>query len=251
MRTALLAAICLVLSAQSATIVIRGPNAAAGSVAGGGGGSCGGSAPTFDAASEVAAPGNGVATISWSHTCTGADGLLCVFIGQGVTGGTPVTINSVTYNGDALTKLTGYASSFNFCHVDMWYRVAPDTGGSFTIEITAASAVDQLVGSAISLANVCASTSFGTPVPATGTASPATTTVTSAATELVVGCLFTDDNAGIAVTTGTERFEIEDIESDTSWSGLTATGAASVSPAWSIDSAPQDWACSAVSVKGK
>lgn len=223
-------------------------------VTGGGGGSCGGSAPTFDAATICNGPTNGPTSISWSHTCTGANGLICVFIGQGQ-GNPAKTIDTVTYNGDALTRLSGYfGSDGNFCHTDMWYRLAPDTGGSFTITVTAASAVDQFVGGSVSLANVCQSTPFGTPVPAfcfpaagcTGTAS---TTVSSASTELVVGSLMTDDESGIAVTVGTQRLEIENIEGDTAFNVLTATGAASVTPTWTFDVSVA-WAVSAVSVKG-
>lgn len=212
----------------------------------------GGSAPTYDNASSKASVG--VNTDTLSHTCgaTGTDGIVLVFICQGQSG-TPIAINTITYNGVTMTNIGSFASTDgNFCHVDGWYALAPATGAHDVVWTTVASAsITQVATGAISLTGVNQSTPFGTPATNNGaTAGPATVTISSSSSELVLTATMTDATT-VTATTGTARWTQNNISSDTSASGSTTTGAASVSPAWTLGgSVDNGWTISAVGVKG-
>lgn len=75
----------------------------------------------FDFSSSGNNSGGATATITISHTCSGSDRILFVAIAPGSR-----TINSVTYNGDALTEIDFV--SFGPLNAAMYYMVAPDSG---------------------------------------------------------------------------------------------------------------------------
>lgn len=82
------------------------------------------------AAIEFDAAGTGSETagtdISWSHTIAEADELLVVGVANEV--GASLTTGSCTYNGDAMTLVTGRNQSN--LRVAFWYLVNPDTGAN-------------------------------------------------------------------------------------------------------------------------
>jgi hypothetical protein len=81
----------------------------------------------FDAASETFS--NSTSSLGWSHTCTGSDRILWVYVMHNSGAG---TISSVTYNGVALTK---YVEDALGQRSSLWYLIAPSTGTN-TITVT-------------------------------------------------------------------------------------------------------------------
>lgn len=60
-----------------------------------------------------------------SHDVSGSNTILIVHVGHEWSGAS--SISSVTYNGDAMTKISGNASSSGF-DLSTWYLIAPDDG---------------------------------------------------------------------------------------------------------------------------
>lgn len=96
----------------------------------------------FDAASG--STGFVVTSLTWSHTCTGANLILWVAV---VATGEGDDISSVTYNGVGLTRAgtDGFASS----RLDLWYLISPATG-THDIVITSSNFETDLHGCAAS-----------------------------------------------------------------------------------------------------
>lgn len=92
-------------------------------------------------------------SLSWSHTCSGTDRVLLVM--SYVYNGTAASATSITYNGVALTKADGVASTLesNNQYVELWYLVAPATGAN-TITINYSASVSNSSGDAISFTGV-------------------------------------------------------------------------------------------------
>lgn len=94
------------------------------------------------------------ATFNWSHTCTGSNLVLMVFVGIIDTGLHP-TVSGITYNGVALTHVVAsnnYGTSSNYA--DYWYIKNPTTGAN-SIAVTLSSAPNiQVFGGGISLTGV-------------------------------------------------------------------------------------------------
>lgn len=68
-----------------------------------------------------------VNSISWTHTCSGEDRLLLVFIGSNI------GCSSITYNGVGMTLVdTQVAGAGNRCG-QIWKLVNPSTGSAYTI----------------------------------------------------------------------------------------------------------------------
>jgi len=85
----------------------------------------------LDAASESGYESS-VSSISWSHTCTGANGLLVVGVGHNDFSD---TVDNITYNSDAVTAIRAEKAGIS-TRSSIHYRLAPDTGGSYTIVVT-------------------------------------------------------------------------------------------------------------------
>lgn len=72
-------------------------------------------------------------TLSWSHTCAGSQRLLMVGVVTLADSPPPPDIVSLTYNGVALTKISGVSEGG--VHVELWYLVNPPAG-TYNIVIT-------------------------------------------------------------------------------------------------------------------
>lgn len=159
-----------------------------GKVVFGGGVTAASSPPTFDATGEQDKYTTSGTSITFTHTCSGSNRLLLVAVAwQAIT---PGALVGITYNGDALTKITGATKTFNWAHtvVELWYLIAPDTGGAYDVVITSANTV-FLQGTSSSYNGVHQTTPFGTAAVAgidDPAGSPATVNVSSATGELVV-----------------------------------------------------------------
>jgi len=84
-------------------------------------------------ASAYGNDGGGLTTsISWSHTCTGSNLILIV----GTVSGSNGNVSGVTYNGVAMTKITGSSGYSSQCgNTVFWYLINPPTG-SHTVAVT-------------------------------------------------------------------------------------------------------------------
>jgi hypothetical protein len=125
-----------------------------------------------DAVSTSAAVDGGM-SVTWAHTCAGANRALMVTIqttsGYG-------TVSGVTYAGAALTPMI-QSYAFGGVRTDVWTRLAPATGAN-NIVVTFSGAAYARAG-AISATGVDQTTSYlVSPVTATGTSAAPTATAT-------------------------------------------------------------------------
>lgn len=98
----------------------------------------------FDASSQ-GQNGGGLATLTFSHTCSGSNRILFVNTGCHTS---IATITGVTYNGVAMTSVHAPITSPDNFYMQLWYLLAPATGAN-NIVVTA-SAADGIVGEAAS-----------------------------------------------------------------------------------------------------
>lgn len=123
----------------------------------------------FDAASSGGGSGAST-TLSWSHTCTGANRLLVVGILDSEAGQTVDNVTGVTYGGVAMTKTDASSLQTNVKTVSMWYLLSP-AAGSNTITVTKSTSVNGMYGIASSYTGVLALDAHAT----TGNSSGGTT----------------------------------------------------------------------------
>jgi hypothetical protein len=138
---------------------------------------------------------------SFSHTCTGADGLLFV----GIVGDyTADDITSVTYNGDTMTLVDKRRNPGEARWTYLYYRLGPDTGGSYTVQINASSS-HFLTGGAVSYTGAQQSGVPDASNTGESDTSPLTISVTTVANNcwtVLVGCC---EGANVAAGTGSTQ----------------------------------------------
>ena len=153
-------------------------------------------AVAFDAASSAA--GAGDVPLTFSHTCSGSDRVLLVWVG--VREGAPPTVTSITYNGVNLTRVGGDS---NDPLIDLWRLIAPATGAN-NVVITLSANVAVFTGIAISFTGAHQTTPLGTAV--FEFAGDQSIAVSSATDELVCDALFVANDGTATVGAGqTER----------------------------------------------
>lgn len=205
------------------------------------------SVPVFDVASSSV--GVAVAGLTWSHTCTGANGCLTVGVGSGAV--TPHATSTVTYNSEALTELHD-GVTVN-AHASGHYLVAPATGSALSIVVTLSGTDDEVICGAASYTSVDQSTPVGTPNSDGNTTTTATVTIAAVVGDLVVDQMYYA-NWGLgdphAAGAGqTERVNRTDSGDGTGFLGLSEeAGAASVVMSWSV--AAGSWRAGGVSLVG-
>ncbi len=91
-------------------------------------------------------------SITWSHTCSGDNRILVV--GAGHVNDPGRTISGVTYNADAMTKVRNDVSYDGLPQTSVYYQLAPDTGGSYSIVVTFSAAPDASCAGAASFTGV-------------------------------------------------------------------------------------------------
>lgn len=84
----------------------------------------------------------GPRTVSYSHTVTGSNTLLVVWVGIWQDVGGTGTVSSIDYNGTALTSAIASFRSSNMAG-EMWYLVNPTTGAN-TLSVTVTGATDGI-----------------------------------------------------------------------------------------------------------
>ena len=81
----------------------------------------------FDAKYNSVTPGTAT-SLTYSHTCTGSDLILVVGVLNVPPSGSASAPTGVTYNGDAMTKITDKSSGSGRQKNSLWYLINPDTG---------------------------------------------------------------------------------------------------------------------------
>lgn len=200
-------------------------------------------AVAFDAASS--SNGGVVASLTFSHTCSGSDRLLVV--GCAINSGASAAVSGVTYNGVAMTSAGAAVMDGGNTEVSLWYLVAPATGAN-NIVVSISGTISGIAAGGTSFTGVDQATPVGTYASANGNSSTASVSVSSESGGMVIdiaGCFITRT---LSVGSGqTQRF-------NTSGgfvvvgAGSTEPGASSVTMSWSLSSA-DNWAIAALPIK--
>lgn len=168
------------------------------------------------------ASGNGVTSISWSHTCTGTD--RAIFVGMSHSG----TITGVTYAGVAMTAVIEAVPGDGAYNAATWKLSNPASGANTVVVTFSASATGE--GGAFSVTGAHQTTASLTSGATTSTGLDTTPTITiaSATGDMVFG-MTASNQAFAPVAPGTGGTELWDIEAVfvSSWA-VREDGAASV-----------------------
>ncbi len=192
------------------------------------------SQPTYDQSSTKS--GMGVGSNSWSHTCSGSDGLLVV----GATSENK-SVTSVTYNTIPLTKGSSVVGGAAM-EVSFWYLVNPPTG-AHTVVVTQSGNADLYCG-AVSFNGVDQGTPLGTFSTAKANSNAPSLNVTSTASDLAFAILGTIVSNPTPNASQTQTHEIGNTLYNAS---STAPGAASVTMSYTMSS--EDWVLIGVSIQ--
>ena len=199
--------------------------------------------PVFDAHSTAKGTAS---SLTFSHTCTGADRYLKVAVGVNFTDN---DVTGVTYNGVALTLLSALE---NVMRDEFWYLIAP-AAGTFNIVVTFAGATREKVCHGDSYTDVHQTTPHGTVATAFANSTTPSVAVSSAAGELVVDALAakeSDAPATLTVHASQTQRGNDSANAANAVFGATSeeAGAASVTMSWTLSST-NDWATIGVSLK--
>lgn len=192
-------------------------------------------------------------TLTISHTVTAAN-LLLVGVGVGFddVGTDPLTVlTGVTYNGVAMTAVSGSDSDDNSFEGCRWYSLASPATGTHDVVITVNNNDAQIGVGIIGFTD--ANTTLKTPSVATNTtANPSVTVVDTASGDIVVSALATDGSSGATTAGGTvfTNGDIEDINSDSDFNFQyqTASGA-NTNCTWTNSTTGSGWATSGLAVR--
>ena len=136
--------------------------------------------------------------ITVPFTCTASSDSILI-IGIGSSDSVPRAVSTVTYNGDTCYSIGGGNDSSN-SSCELWYRVGPDTGGSYNIVVTMASKCDEIIVCAWTYEGVDQTSPYDTAAFNSGDSTKASVDVTNSATgDLVVSTYYnltTDTTSG-------------------------------------------------------
>mgnify|MGYP001600785402 CR=1 FL=1 len=167
-------------------------------------------------------------TLTFAHTTAGANKYLIV--GVALRPGT-VTVNTVTYAGVSMTRLTPDQVNGDV-KCSMWELVAPAASGNVVITMSAAP-TDGVIGGAVSFTGVDQTT------PSSGVVKNATVsvTVTSVADDFVIDAIAVDELLGAVGAGQTQQWNL--LQTGTRGAGSTEPGAApSVVMSWASGTLP-------------
>lgn len=204
-----------------------------------------GSTPiTRDAFSSTT--GAAVSSLTWTHTVAGSDRILLVAVQVfDDTSQAERTVSSVTYNGDALTRID--RKDEGNIAAELWYRIAPDTGTN-NVVVTLGAANEFSIAGASSYNGVDQTN----PINVTGTASGGLVEASTSVTTLSDGCMAVDStikyatNETLTVGTGqtsnysTVRGSGFGIAGASSYELKTTAGAVTMNHTWTVND--RDWA---------
>jgi len=186
---------------------------------------------------------------SFSHTCSGSDRLLLVWVYFDRGAGAYYT-SALTYNGSALTQV-GTFTVGTAGYGELWALVNPASGTN-TLSATYSNAgpTAKVAIRALSYNGVNQTTAYGTLATSAGTSTTATVNVTSATDELVVSGVVSNEG-GVTLTVGadqTQRYIVHQLGGGGVWSAIfsdepgaattTASAGLNSSLAWGIAALP-------------
>jgi len=187
-----------------------------------------------------------ISSYSWDHECSGNNRLLVVgnsWAGSGF--GTSTT--SITFNGDALTAIrSDDIQLYPKYSTALYYRIAPDTGGAYTVAVTFSGTTDDAVGGAISYTGA---DQENQPDAHNGNATTHTKVGTVDVTTIVDNCwvvavLVRTPEEGDPISGNTERWKVGTYAGSDTGGPKTPAGAQTMSWSWTNDG---NWAISAAS----
>lgn len=186
---------------------------------------------------------------TFSHTCTGSDRLLLVWVFFDRGNGT-YNVSSLTYAGVAMTQVATFA--YGYRYLELWRLVAPAAGtANIAATYNNVGPTAKVIIRAFSYTGVSQDAPLGATSSATGFGTTATLVVSSASGELVTDAIGgLSAGANIVVGSGqTSRYE-----SDNGTTGIQAVGcseeagAASVTMSWTWATGDY-WELAAVPIK--
>ncbi len=197
---------------------------------------------------SVGASNGSVTSLTWAHTVNnGSNGILVVSVAPLHEALPSNAITSVTYAGQALTKII--AASSTQVDAELWYLLSPQTGTNNVVVTVNGSA--DVVAAATDYFNVSQSTPLGTPASTSGQSASPSVTATSANGQLVVDSVaFSADMAPVSPS-GSGQTQLWNGNSGTGsgsdafGAGSYVDGAASVTMSWSVNQSDY-WAEAAV-----
>ena len=189
-----------------------------------------------------------VSSYSWSHEATGSNLILVVgdsHVGSGV------TVTGITFNSDALTFIRSDAEG-NY-RSTIYYRIAPDTGGSFTVEVTLSGTASSAVAGAVSYTGVAQTGQPDGSDGEVGNVGPtAAVNVTTVADNTWVFSVIVIDNETFLNSDETERWKFDGGDASNGGKGGSDTNGPKT-PAgihtmtWTFQASGIDWSISAAS----
>ncbi len=206
-----------------------------------------GSPIAVDTTSVGTSNGN-VTSLTWAHTVNaGSNGVLVVSVAPLHEAQPSNAITSVTYAGQALTKIV--AASGTSVDAELWYLLSPQAGTNNVVVTVNGSA--DVVAAATDYFNVSQTTPLGTPASANGQSASPSVTATSATGQLVVDALAFCADMAPASPSGSGQTQLWNSNSgtgsgsDSFGAGSYVDGAASVTMSWSVSQSDY-WAEAAV-----
>jgi hypothetical protein len=157
------------------------------------------------------------------------------------------TVTGVTYAGAALTFIGAQNDSGSKTRVELWYRVAPQTGTNNVVVTFSGTTNDDVVVGASSWRGVHQTTPLGTLARASGKSSTASVIVSSATHEAVVDVVAADSKSVTAQAGQTQLWSRQ--LDKVGGGGSYRPGAASVTMSWMVNNGGNDWAIAAVPLK--
>lgn len=202
----------------------------------------------IDAASSASDFTGTIATLTWSHTCTGSNRALIVAINDC---SNPGAITGVTYNGVAMTLVESLQATFSLVQL---YALSNPDPGAHDIVATMGSAGDSHVGGAVSFTGAYQITSYltGTVATATGTSSTPSVDVPSIAGEIAIDTISAIITVGTpTATVGADQTEQWGIDSSGlgSFGSSTEAGAGNKVMSWTLGGTIDAWGLIGVSVR--
>ncbi|MEK7952019.1 SdrD B-like domain-containing protein [Luteolibacter soli] len=193
------------------------------------------------------------ASVSMSHTVSGTNRLLLVAVNYEDDSTAGMTINTVTFNGVALTRVSRVPSSQEAV-AELWSLVNPPAvTANVVVNMTAFSSADALHLAATTFTGVNQTTPLGTVVTAAAATTPMTITAGGATGDLVFVTGAVDDSR-TATPTGTAATAIWNANAGGTGDGVRSVGSSragdgnSAAFAWTL-SAADGWGAIAVPIK--
>ena len=191
----------------------------------------------------------GGSSMTISHTTSGTDRLMLVGVSFGL--GAGESVSEVRYNGVLLNFEGAINGPGNDSRIEIWSKVAPDTGMHNVVVTLSAGTHDGATAGVMTFTGVNQATPLGTFASSSGFSANPSTTVSSAADQLVFGVVAGDDTTNRDLIPGAgqspERWDL--YANSANGGGSTEAGAASVVTSWTWSGGSDDWAIGGISIK--